>query len=136
MLLDLGFAHEPGMDTGDGVTPDSPGALVGTLRFMSPEQATRSRAITARSDLFAAGLLLYYALAAEIPFRGRTDLDVLVAIVRAAPIPLRRARRDTPRALEAVLERALSKHPDARFGSAAEMRVALAAVRRACSPDP
>jgi serine/threonine-protein kinase len=128
LLLDLGFAHEPGADTGDGVTPDSPGALVGTLRFMSPEQATRSRAITERSDLFAVGLLLYYALTGEIPFRGRTDLDVLVAIVRAAPIPLRRSRRDAPRALEDVLERALSKHPDARFGSAGEMRTALASV--------
>ncbi|AUX43767.1 protein kinase [Sorangium cellulosum] len=127
-LIDLGFAHEPGADTGDGVTPDSPGSLVGTLLFMSPEQAMRSRAITERSDLFAAALLLYYALSGKLPFRGRGDLDVLVAIVRSAPVPLRRERRDVPRVLDDVLSRALSKHPDHRFPGAAAMRAALAAV--------
>ncbi|WP_237244090.1 MULTISPECIES: serine/threonine-protein kinase [Sorangium] len=128
-LIDLGFAHEPGVDTGDGVTPDSPGSLVGTLLFMSPEQAMRSRAITERSDLFAAALLLYYALSGKLPFRGRGDLDVLVAIVRSAPVPLRRERRDVPRVLDEVLARALSKHPDHRFAGASAMRDALAAVR-------
>jgi serine/threonine-protein kinase len=127
-LLDLGFAHEPGVDTGDGVTEDSPGALVGTLLFMPPEQATRSRAITARTDLFAAAMLVYYALTGKLPFRGKGDLAVLVAIVRSAPVPLRRERRDLPRQLDDVLLRALSKHPDARYASAAEMRAALAAV--------
>lgn len=127
-LLDLGFAQSPGADTGDGVTPDSSGSLVGTLRFMSPEQATRSRAVTERSDLFSAALLLYYALSAELPFRGQADVDVLVAIVRSAPIPLRRARRGAPRALDDVLTRALAKHPDARFENAAEMRAALHSV--------
>ncbi|WP_437729374.1 serine/threonine-protein kinase [Sorangium sp. So ce861] len=128
-LIDLGFAHEPGVDTGDGVTPDSPGSLVGTLLFMSPEQAMRSRAITERSDLFAAALLIYYALSGKLPFRGRGDLDVLVAIVRSAPVPLRRERRDVPRVLDEVLSRALSKHPDHRFAGAPAMRDALAAVR-------
>ncbi|EYF02802.1 serine/threonine-protein kinase [Chondromyces apiculatus] len=127
-LIDLGFAHEPGIDTGDGYTTDSPGALVGTLRFMSPEQALRSRAITERSDLFAVGLLLWFALTGELPFRGSSDVDMLVSIVRAAPIPLRRRRADAPRELEAILTRALAKHPDARFQSAAEMRSALTAV--------
>ncbi|WP_437321893.1 serine/threonine-protein kinase [Sorangium sp. So ce385] len=128
-LIDLGFAHEPGVDTGDGVSPDSPGSLVGTLLFMSPEQAMRSRAITERSDLFAAALLIYYALSGKLPFRGRGDLDVLVAIVRSAPVPLRRERRDVPRVLDEVLSRALSKHPDHRFAGASAMRDALAAVR-------
>ncbi|WP_438021243.1 serine/threonine-protein kinase [Sorangium sp. So ce315] len=128
-LIDLGFAHEPGVDTGDGVTPDSPGSLVGTLLFMSPEQAMRSRAITERSDLFAAALLIYYALSGKLPFRGRGDLDVLVAIVRSAPVPLRRERRDVPRVLDDVLARALSKHPDDRFAGASAMRAALAAAR-------
>lgn len=127
-LIDLGFAHEPGVDTGDGVTPESPGSLVGTLLFMSPEQAMRGRAIDARSDQFTAALLIYYALSGKLPFRGQGDLDVLVSIVRSAPVPLRRQRRDVPRGLDAVLTRALSKHPDARFAGAAAMRAALAAV--------
>jgi len=95
---------------------------------MSPEQVIRGRAVTERSDLFSVALLLYYALSTEPPFRGRSDPDVLVAILRRAPVPLRRSRRDAPRALDDVLARALAKHPDARFQSAAEMRDALRAV--------
>jgi len=128
VLLDFGFAHEPGVDTGDGVTEDSRGALVGTLRFMSPEQMTRGRAITAQSDLFATALLLYYAVSGKLPFRGEGDLDVAVATMRRPPVPLRTELRHVPRGLDRVLGRALAKHPDARFASAAEMRAALGAA--------
>jgi serine/threonine-protein kinase len=130
ILLDLGFAQEPGVDTGDGVSPDSPGSLVGTLTFMSPEQATRSRAITEQSDLFTTALLLYYALSGKLPFRGSNELDVLVAIVRTAPIALRKDRRDVPPLLDEILARSLSKHPDARFRGAMEMRAALGQIPR------
>jgi eukaryotic-like serine/threonine-protein kinase len=128
VILDLGFAQEPGVDTGDGVTRDSPGSLVGTLSFMAPEQATRCRAITERSDLFAVAVLLYYAFSGELPFRGQDDFDVLVSVLRAAPVPLRRARRDAPATLEWILGHALAKHPDARFASAREMRDAVGRV--------
>jgi eukaryotic-like serine/threonine-protein kinase len=138
VILDLGFAQAPGVDTGDGLTHDSPGSLVGTLAFMAPEQATRSRAITERSDLFAAAVLFYYAFSGKLPFRGHDDLDVLVSVLRAAPVPLRRARRDAPAALEAVLAHALAKHPDARFAGAREMRDAIGQIdlapRRARCP--
>lgn len=126
VLLDFGFAHEPGVDTGDGVTVDSPGALVGTKGFMSPEQMMRSRAITTRSDLFVAAVLLYFALSGKLPFRGVEDMDVAVSLLRRSPVPLRVECRHLPRALDVMLERALAKHPDARFTSAAEMRGALA----------
>lgn len=125
VLIDLGFAQAPGVDAGDGVTIDSRGSLVGTLAFMAPEQALRARAITARSDLFSAALLVYFALTGASPFGGRDARDVLVSLVRAAPVPLRRHRRDAPAALEKVLARALAKHPDARFAGAGEMRRAL-----------
>ncbi len=124
------------MDAGDGLTPDSPGSLVGTLTFMAPEQATRGRAITARSDLFAVAVLLYYAFSGKLPFRGHDDLDVLLSVVRAAPVPLRRERRDAPPALEEALGRALAKHPDARFASAREMRAALARILPVAAPKP
>jgi serine/threonine-protein kinase len=128
LLLDFGLAHEPGVDTGDGVTADSAGSMVGTLRFMAPEQVTRSRAITTRSDLFAAALLFYYAVSGKLPFRGTDDLDVAVATVRRPPVPLRSERRSVPRALDDLISRALAKHPDARFASAAEMRASFAAI--------
>lgn len=129
VILDLGFAHAPGVDTGDGVTADSRGSLVGTMAFMAPEQATRARAITAQSDLFAAAMLVYYALSGRVPFRGVDDHDAIVSVVRAAPVPLARVRRGAPRGLDPVLARALSKHPDARFASAGEMLAALDGVR-------
>lgn len=130
ILIDFGFAHEPGVDQGDGVTLDSRGALVGTMGFMSPEQMMRGRAITAQSDLFVAAVLLYFALSGKLPFRGEADVDVAIAFLRRSPIPLRVERRNVPRALDVVLERALAKHPDARFANAAEMRAALACAGR------
>ena len=125
LLLDLGFAHEPGVDTGDGVTGDSPGALVGTMAFLAPEQVTRCRAITERSDLFVAGLVLYFALSGKLPFRGSGGPEGLISVLRSAPMPLRRARQDLPASLEPILGRAFAKHPDARFSGALEMREAL-----------
>src|SRR5262249_45840353 len=130
-LIDLGFAQEPGVDTGDGVSADSPGSLVGTIAFMAPEQAIRARAITAQSDLFTTALLLYYALSGKLPFRGEDARRMTVARVRAAPIPLRKERRDIPALLDEILARSLAKHPDARFRGAAEMRAALAELKRA-----
>lgn len=117
VVLDLGFARE----TGSGARA----SLFGTPSFMSPEQALAGRAVTAQSDLFAAALLLSYALTGKPPFPGLAPRDVMVAIVRSAPVPVRKARRDVPMELDRILARALAKHPDARFSGAAEMRCAL-----------
>jgi len=136
ILLDFGFAHEPGVDTGDGVTIDSRGALVGTMGFMAPEQMMRGRAITTRSDLFVAAVLLYFAISGKLPFRSEAGMDVGVAFLRRSPVPLRIEQRSVPRSLDVLLERALAKHPDARFANAAEMRAALArAGRSRCRPS-
>jgi serine/threonine-protein kinase len=134
VIIDLGFAQEPGLDTGDGHSPDSSGSLVGTLTFMAPEQATRGRAITPQSDLFSTAVLIYFALTGRVPFRGRDDREALVSVVRDAPIPLRRFRPDAPAELWAVLRRALAKHPEARFAGAGAMRAALARVALAAVP--
>lgn len=122
VLLDLGFAREAGAGAG--------ASLFGTPAFMSPEQALAGRAVTAQSDVFAAALLLSYALTGKPPFLGLAARDVLVAIVRSAPVPVRRARRDVPAELDRILARALAKHPDARYSGASEMRTALG--RLAC----
>lgn len=126
-LIDLGFARPTGVDHGDGLTPDSAGALVGTAAFMAPEQALRGRAVTPQSDIFAAALVVYYALTGRSPFPATTDAERLVAVVRRRPVPVRRVRRDVPPRLAAVIARALEKHPDCRFESAGAMRLALAA---------
>lgn len=121
-LIDLGFAEEP--DAGSTAVD----TIVGTPSFMSPEQTTCSRAITRRSDLFAAALLLYYALSGKLPFRGTSDLQIAIAIVRRAPVPLRRERPELPHAVDELLARALAKHPDARFESARAMRAELSQI--------
>ena len=118
LLLDFGFAHEPGVDTGDGLTAESRGALVGTAAFMAPEQVMRARAILPQTDLFAAGLLLYYALTGRLPFPG----DDAVAMLRRQPVPLRAVRAGVPRALDTFVHRALEKHR--RRGSRARGRCA------------
>ncbi len=123
VILDLGFAREHGSG--------ARASIFGTPAFMSPEQALSGRAITAQSDLFVAALLLSYALTGKPPFHGLAARDMLVAIVRSAPVPVRRARRDVPIELDRILARALAKHPDARFSGAAEMRSALG--RLACA---
>src|SRR5262249_47411811 len=103
----------------------------GTIAFMAPEQAIRARAITEQSDLFTTALLLYYALSGKLPFRGEDPRLLTVAIVRAAPIPLRKERRDIPALLDEILARSLAKHPDARCGGAGEMRGALGGLKQA-----
>ena len=89
------------MDVGDGLTPDSPGSLVGTLTFMAPEQATRGRAITERSDLFAVAVLLYYAFSGKLPFRGqRRPRRARLRRPRARPCPSAASAATRPAALE------------------------------------
>jgi serine/threonine-protein kinase len=125
-LLDFGFARMG--DTGALDDAEDPESLVGTPSFMSPEQALRRHRITQRSDLFGVAVVLYYSATGRLPFRGQTPRDVLVSIVRSAPVPLNRHLRSVPSGLNAFLTRALAKHVDARFASAREMASALSDI--------
>ncbi|MGH9386923.1 MAG: protein kinase domain-containing protein [Vicinamibacterales bacterium] len=87
-----------------------PGAIVGTVPYMSPEQAN-GQPVDARSDVFSFALVLYELLAGRRPFEGATEIDVLHAIVNRAPAPL---PDSVPRSLRALIERALHKDPAAR----------------------
>ncbi len=95
----------------------TPGYTRGTARFMSPEQAA-GRGVDARSDLFSAGILLYMLLCAKLPFTGRTDLDVMRAVVRAQYPPVQLSRPHVPDALARAVHRLLSPSPDSRYSSA------------------
>jgi eukaryotic-like serine/threonine-protein kinase len=89
------------------------GVVVGTVAYMAPEQAT-GQPVDARSDIFAFAVVLYELLAGHRPFAGRTDVDVLHAIVNRAPEPL---PDSVPRPLRALVGRALAKDPAARVQS-------------------
>ena len=100
------------------------GATIGTPEYMSPEQISGGEA-DPRADLYAAGVVLYEALAGERPYAGANDFELMRAHLEA-PIPrLRAARPEVPPALEAVVTRALAKAPGERFPDAAAMAHAL-----------
>ena len=104
------------------------GAVVGTARYLSPEQV-QGRTPDARSDVYALGVVLYEMLCGRPPFHADTELATALLHVREAPPSMRQLGRDVPAPLEAVVLKALAKDPDDRYPSAAALRDALRAVR-------
>jgi predicted ATPase len=103
-----------------------PGALIGTLRYMAPEQA-RGEAVDAAADVFALGLVLYELATGQHPFPADSEHAVLQAIVRDTPVPPARLNPEVPPGLEALIQEMLDKDPRRR-PSAAEVAAALAEV--------
>jgi len=125
-LADFGLAK-----LHDAATPSEPatvtdvrtraGAVLGTVAYMSPEQAL-GRSIDARSDIFSFGVVLYEVLSDRRPFAGASDLDTMHAIVHNAAEPL---PEDLPLPLRMIVEKALEKDPADRFQSMRDMVVDL-----------
>src|SRR5262245_17180943 len=90
------------------------GVLLGTVRYMSPEQA-RGHKVDPRSDIFSLGLVLYEMLAGKSPFEGETIADVIAAILERAPVPLTHYRPDVPERLEQTVFKALCKDREKRY---------------------
>ena len=103
-----------------------PGVIMGTIAYMSPEQAS-GKPVDARSDIYSFGILLYELLTGRRPFTGNTDLEVLNAITHSAPGPL---ADDLPVALRMAVEKALDKDPAERYQSMRELVVDLKRVQR------
>jgi serine/threonine protein kinase/formylglycine-generating enzyme required for sulfatase activity/predicted esterase len=110
----------------------SPGMVMGTARYMSPEQA-RGLDVDARSDLWSLGVVLYEMLAGMAPFIGATTSDVIAQILTSSPQPLRRLNAAIPADLERLVTRALAKKPEDRFASAEEMLGELRRLREEIS---
>ncbi len=130
-LLDFGLAklEEPG-PRADGLSTltvalTEAGAVVGTMAYMSPEQA-QGLAVDTRSDIFSFGLAFYEMLSGKRAFDGNTPLATLAAIVRDEPAPLA-----VPEALGCIVRRCLAKQPPKRFQTMAEVRTALEQVSQA-----
>ena len=125
--------HSRDMEVRALTTRTQPGAVTGTLPYMSPEQL-QSRRVDHRSDIFSLGVLLYEMTTAERPFRGETAAELLGAILYDSPKPVTELRPELPPALEKILDRCLAKEADQRYTSMLEVREGLDRLRHRIAP--
>lgn len=125
-VLDFGLAR---LMQREGETPieslTSPGMVLGSCPYMAPEQAL-GKGVSAVSDVFSCGTVLYESLSGVRAFEGQTPLEVLQAVVRSEYRPLSEVAPQTPQDLEAVVERCLKREPDRRYRSCADLARDLA----------
>jgi serine/threonine-protein kinase len=123
LVADFGIALAASKAGGTRMTET--GMSLGTPQYMSPEQAMGEREITARSDVYALGCVLYELLIGEPPFTGPTPQSIVAKVLTGEPAPLSTERRTIPPHVEAAVLQALEKLPADRFASAAEFAAAL-----------
>src|SRR6202167_2416782 len=139
-ILDFGLAkvgagrgtQKPSADnlqTMDDAHLTSPGTVLGTVAYMSPEQV-RGRELDARSDLFSFGAVLYDMATADVPFHGESPAVICEAIMNRAPVSVVRLNHDVPARLEDIMNKALEKDSNLRYQHASEMRSDLQRLKR------
>lgn len=106
-----------------------PGMVLGTAKYMSPEQA-RGLKVDGRSDIFSLGVLFYEMVTGRAPFEGDTTSDLIASILKVDPPPLTDSWPDAPNELERIISKALSKGTEDRYQSAGDMLVDLKTLRQ------
>lgn len=148
-LVDFGLAKRPHKfvtkpaEITDGTTMEAPltkrGNIMGTIKYISPEQLSRAD-IDYRSDLWSAAVVLFRMLTGQHAFPGNSDIDIMLSIMQGTPPVPSRDVKDFPHRLKAMLDnffvRALQKNPAHRFSSASEMAGALATIAAQAGMKP
>jgi serine/threonine-protein kinase len=135
-VLDFGLAK---LTEKQAITTDSdaatvskkatdPGTIMGTVQYMSPEQA-RGKEVDARSDIFSLGVVLYEMIAGRAPFAGESSTDVLAAILDKEPLPLLRFVDDLPQELQRIVQKCLRKERDERYQTMKDVLLDLKELR-------
>jgi serine/threonine protein kinase len=106
-----------------------PGTVMGTMQYMSPEQA-RGKDVDKRTDIWSLGVVLYEMVAGRIPFEGETTSDVIVSLLSQDPLPLSQQAEEVPYELERIVRKALQKNRDERYQTVRDMALDLKSLRR------
>ncbi|MBV8068729.1 MAG: protein kinase [Acidobacteriaceae bacterium] len=137
-ILDFGIAKlgRPDTQSSSGIRISEqtrsvtiPGMILGTARYMSPEQA-RGLPVDSRTDIFSLGAILYEMLAGRSPFQGETDSDYMAEVLKTEPPPISEFMPDAPPELAAIVSKAIAKDREKRYQSATELAADLKTYRR------
>ncbi len=138
-VLDFGLARlsdESALSTSDAATQlvtsglTGEGRIVGTVAYMSPEQA-EGRLVDSRSDIFSAGVMLHEMATGRRPFEGDTPVSIISSIVKDTPVSVTDLRTDLPPDFSRIVKRCLAKDPERRYQSALDLRNDLDELRAA-----
>ncbi|PQO46880.1 protein kinase domain-containing protein [Blastopirellula marina] len=130
-ILDMGIAR---MDGSDHTNLTQNGAVMGTVDFMSPEQAIDAKSVDGRADIYSLGCTLYFLLTRRPPFGGDTIMARLLAHRDVLPPKLHGLRKDVPPALELIYQKCMAKRPEDRYADASKLIADLELIGPQASP--